>query len=221
MSAAICRTARFLRPARARGSHPLVAVALAVLLCACGPSPEYVPIERTVTSIHEQPLQTDPDDGAVTALDEARLVPRASYEIAARLLSTERYRLDALARVTPVDFALAWGPAADAEVQAALRIDQGNRWFYWRTRGVALPLARRKLVANMANVHIVPADEALRSTLLGFEAGECVWLRGELVDITSTSDAALARRTSVTRTDTGAGSCEILLVREAASIPCE
>lgn len=166
-------------------------------------------------------MQTELEVDDATALDAVRLVPKASYEIAARLLSTERYRVGKLARIAPVDFALAWGPAADAQVQSVLRIDQGNRWFYWRTRGGELPLARRTLVANMANVHIVPADDATRSTLLEFESGECVWLRGELVDIVSPDDPALARRTSIRRTDTGAGSCEILLVRKAASVPCE
>lgn len=198
-----------------------MAAALAALLGGCGPSPEYAPVERAVASIHEEPLQAELEDDTVVELDAVRLVPRATYEIAARLMSTERYRFDALAGVAPVDFALAWGAAANEAVQADLRIDQGSRWFYWRTRGSELPLPHRELTLGMANVHIIPVDDAMRSTVLDFEAGECVWLRGELVDVRPRTDRRLARRTSMTRRDTGAGSCEILLVREAARVACE
>lgn len=208
------------RPGLLAGAGLGAAAMAGILLCGCGRSPEYTALERTVESIHDEPLQDELEDDSATELDDVRLVPQATYEIAARLLGTERYRLDALASVVPVDFALAWGPAADAEVQAELRIDQGNRWFYWRTRGSALPLPARQLTASMANVHIVPVNDAIRSTLLGFEAGECVWLRGELVDIVS-DDPSLERRTSLRRTDAGAGSCEILLVQEAASVACD
>lgn len=195
-------------------------IALVASLGACARAPDAAPLDRIVASIGDEPLQTETDEATVE-LDEVRLVPRASYEIAARLMSTERYRLGRLAEISPVDFALAWGDAADAQVQAQLRIDQGNRWFYWRTRGSELPLARRKLIAGMANVHIVPADDATRAALLEFDSGQCVWLRGELVDIVAPGDPSLARRTSLSRTDAGAGSCEILLVRAAASVACE
>ena len=72
----------------------------------------------------------------------------------------------------------------------------------------------------MANVHVVPGDDAVRTAVLALEAGECVWLRGELVDIVGHDDPSLSRRTSLTRGDTGAGSCEILPVREVASLGC-
>lgn len=190
-------------------------------LAACDPAGPAAPADRAVASIYDEPLQSPADEEAPIERGDVRLVPRASYEIAGRLLSTERYRLDALAPVAPVDFALAWGPAASEDVQAELRVTQGNRWFYWRTRGDRFPLPRRELVANMANVHVIPADDDARAALLAFDAGECVWLRGTLVDIVGEHDPSLSRRTSRTRTDSGPGSCEILLVREAAGIACE
>src|SRR5687768_17606787 len=45
-----------------------------------------------------------------------QLTPLADFEVEARVLSVERYRTDGGARVSPIDFALGWGPMSDSAV---------------------------------------------------------------------------------------------------------
>src|SRR5262249_44364704 len=60
-----------------------------------------------------EPTQTAVKDVAPIALRGFRLVPLARYEIEARVLSTERYWLWREASLSPVDWAVGWGPMSD------------------------------------------------------------------------------------------------------------
>jgi hypothetical protein len=61
---------------------------------------------------------------------------------------------------------------------------------------------------HSANWHVIPGSDDIRAVLDELRAGSLVELRGQLVDI---EGAQTRMRTSLTRDDTGAGACEILL----------
>ncbi len=157
----------------------------------------------------DEPAQTDLENAAPVRHGRWMLTPRADYEITARILSREDYRFDSVADLIPEDLALGWGPMSDNHVLAAFDISQGARFYTWRPRG-SLPIARDDVISHSANTHVIPADERIRSELGHLRVGQVVHLGGTLVDALRDDGAWL--RTSLTRTDTGAGSCEVMLV---------
>lgn len=140
---------------------------------------------------------------------EFTLNARARFEVRARVLSRMTYRFDAESALAPLDLALGWGPMADPEILAGLEIWQSRRWLHWRAPE-ALPIDREAITAHSANVHVVPADTRIAERLGRIEAGRTVWLLGYLIDVERQD--GWRWNTSLSRTDDGAGACEILYV---------
>jgi hypothetical protein len=161
----------------------------------------------------EEPLQREAPDLTPQRFGRWTLTPRAQYDITARILSREDYRFDALAELIPEDLALGWGPMSDNRVLAAFDISQGARFYTWQPHG-PLPIARADVISHSANTHVIPASREIRTLLARLRVGEVVHLTGELVD--GQRDDGAWIRTSLTRTDSGAGACEVLLVESVA-----
>ena len=157
------------------------------------------------------PLQTDLDGAPAVAHGRWTLKPRARYDITARILSREDYHFDAMSDLVPEDLALGWGPMSDNRVLGAFEITQGARFYSWRPKA-KLPISRQDVIEHSANTHVIPADSAIRSQLARLRVGQVVHLTGELVD--GVRDDGASIRTSLTRSDTGAGACEVMLVEE-------
>src|SRR6266513_2959194 len=152
----------------------------------------------------DEPVQTDIERAAPVRHGRWLLTPRASYEITARILGREDYRFDRLADLVPEDLALGWGPMSDNHVLAAFDISQGARFYTWRPRGL-LPITREDVIVHSANTHVIPADARIGSELARLRVGQVVRLAGTLVDAVRDDGAWL--RTSLARTDSGAGAC--------------
>jgi hypothetical protein len=160
------------------------------------------------------PLQTDLEETpAVTTLGRWRLTPRARYDITARILSREDYRFDRLSDLIPEDLALGWGPMSDNRVLSAFEITQGARFYSWMPKQSDLPIPRQVVIEHSANTHVIPANSATRHQLARLRVGQVVHLTGFLVD--GVRDDGTYIRTSMTRKDTGAGACEVVLVEQA------
>jgi hypothetical protein len=160
----------------------------------------------------DPPSQTQPPvNPSPVQLGKFTLTPLADYELTARILSRERYRFDAASGLSPVDFALGWGPMSDTSVVQKLDIEQGVRWFWWRSRELPLPV--NELMIHAANVHLIPATDTVRSDLLRFRPGQVITLVGTLVSVSGTN--GFTWESSLTRTDTGGGSCEVMRVEKA------
>ena len=158
-----------------------------------------------------EPLQTDLDGAPPVAHGRWTLTPRARYDITARILSREDYKFDAMSDLVPEDLALGWGPMSDNRVLRAFEITQSARFYSWRPKG-DLPIPRRDVIEHSANTHVIPADSAIRSRLAQLRKGQVVHLTGVLVD--GRRDDGRWIRTSLTRSDTGPGSCEVMLVEQ-------
>ena len=180
---------------------------------------------------HDRPVQPPvgvlaPDDPVQVELggDAAQplphgdwtLRPRAGFTIVARVLSRETYALDAFASASRVDLALGWGPMSDSTVLAPLEVEQGAR-FYTLRWDAEPPAPPAELLRHSSNVHTIAADEVLQRQLRYLRAGQVVRLEGLLVDGTRADGAQF--RTSLTRDDTGAGACEVLLVERLEVVP--
>jgi len=141
------------------------------------------------------------------------LRPQASYEIEARVLSVERYRFEGGARLSPLDFAVGWGPMSDSTVLSHFRITQGGRFFMIYPDEQALDLS--DALGSSANMHLIPATAQIRDRLGDVRAGHLVRLRGLLVNASGPN--GYTWQTSLSRSDTGDGACELFFV-EGVSI---
>lgn len=161
----------------------------------------------------DDPLQTSMEGLTPIRHGHWTLTPRAHYALTARILGRENYYFDGLADLVPEDLALGWGEMSDNRVLAAFDISQSARFYTWRPRGV-LPIARTDIITHSANTHVIPADGGVRAQLARLRVGQVVHLEGLLVD--AARDDGATARTSLTRTDSGAGACEIMLVESVA-----
>jgi hypothetical protein len=139
------------------------------------------------------------------------LTARATYQLTARVLAREFYHFDAMSDLVPEDLALGWGPMSDNSVLRTIDISQSNRFYYWRA-SAATQLAREAIISHSANTHVIPQTPAIAGVLAHLRPGEGVTLSGELVD--AVRDDGRSLKTSLVRTDTGAGACEVMLVTD-------
>ena len=162
----------------------------------------------------DTPVQSDAD--GTTAIDHNgyTLTPLARFELQARVLGREGYRFDREADLSPVDLALGWGPMSDEAVLDQLEITQSGRWYRWRAQ--RLPVPRRDIQHNSANMHMIPKDEAVVYALDHVRRGDVVRLRGYLVE--ARSPDGWRWRSSLTREDSGAHACELIFVERLAVV---
>ena len=194
-----------------------VACAAAVALCVCFALWDDERAQPAGRIAPDEPLQGEPLDAGPISIGSFVIEARASYQLTARVLSHRRYTYDGLAALVPIDIAFGWGEMSDTAVLSRLSISQSGRWYYWSARGPTLPIPRDAIIRSSANTHLIPMSEEVRETLLRARTGDILRLDGELVDIFK--DGKIFARTSLTRTDTGGGSCEIMYVRQAEIVP--
>ena len=142
------------------------------------------------------------------------LTVRATYQLTARVLAREPYHFDAMSDLVPEDLALGWGPMSDNSVLRTIDISQSNRFYYWRASS-ATRLARETIISHSANTHVIPQTPAIARALARLRPGEVVTLSGDLVD--AVRDDGRSLKTSLVRTDTGAGACEVMLVTDVTT----
>lgn len=142
------------------------------------------------------------------------LIPRASYRIAARVISARTYSADWWDPVSPMDLALGWGDLSYNSFDSQIQWRQNSRWLFYNWSG-ELPISTGYIYSHVANVHIIPATDNLRIALTHLKTDDLILLEGLLVDAEKKQgnepDFQTAV-TSLTRTDQGNNSCEIFYV---------
>lgn len=144
-----------------------------------------------------------------------RITALADFSIRALVLHTERYWWDRGADLSPVDFAVGWGAMSDQSVIDHLVITQGRRWYQWSPKDRQPPLPVPEIISHSANMHLIPADASVRSGLLAVRRGSIVDLSGYLVLVQGKDGSSW--RSSLSRTDTGSGACELVWVSRIAA----
>jgi hypothetical protein len=196
-------------------SHPFLKIALALYIAWGGwhwlaTRPVHPPDGILA---QDDPVQIDVDRGPQVKLGRWLLTARANYRVTARVLGSETYHFDALADLVPEDLALGWGPMSDNRVLRDIDITQSNRFYYWHS--ASLPVSRDVIITHSANTHVIPSSRAVATLLAHIRKGQVVTLTGVLVD--GRRNDGMWIKTSLTRTDSGAGACEVLLVSDVAT----
>jgi hypothetical protein len=202
-------------PGSGRGGAGAALLVLTVVLAACGPKPAAYDSSPVDTS--SAPEQTSLDHPLAFELraggHEFTVTPRATYVLRGVVLHRERYSYGWTASVAPCDVAMAWGELLKDGLFKKLRWSQSNRWYWWEY-GPDWTLGNGFVVAHSSNTHIVPATPNVRRAVLSLRKGEAAELSGELVNLDCTESGWEAHwHTSLSRTDEGDGSCEILFLR--------
>jgi hypothetical protein len=193
-----------------------VVIALVMVGAAgCGPHPtaeDTLPID----------VSRPPDQIAVDNADPIRLeaggfefviTPLANYVLRGVVVSSESYRTGWNAELSPCDVAMVWGELAAGDTWRTLAWSQSGRWYFWKWHGQQ-PFADEIVVRDSSNTHVVPASPNLASAARTLTAGDIAELAGELVRIDGRKgQEKVWWKSSLSRTDTGDGSCELLYLR--------
>lgn len=111
--------------------------------------------------------------------------------------------------VSPVDLTFGWGPMATDEYLKNISLGHNGRFYSWEVTGAELDgdiIAR-----HSANMHMIPKNARVDRALRQIQQGELVSIVGYLVNLVSEEDG-YTWNSSTTRSDTGAGACEVVWV---------
>jgi hypothetical protein len=99
---------------------------------------------------------------------------------------------------------------SDSAVSHDIDVGQSGRFYHWQVK--SFPIPRQELESHSANMHMVPANAQVAHALKRVRAGDVVTLDGLLVE--ADKPGGWRWRSSMTRTDTGAGACELVYVKD-------
>lgn len=162
-------------------------------------------------------IAAEPSQTALTPKDSAfdsgkfHLQPLAHFALDARVLHRKIYRYDRPAALVPVDLAVGWGAMSDQAVLDQLKVSQSARffWYEWQHQP---PIPQNDIIAHATNLHLIPSSAAIAARCKSLRAGELIHLRGLLVEATGPEIGTW--RSSLSRTDSGNGACELVWVEE-------
>ena len=169
--------------------------------------------DRTISRPPGVLVAGEPVQGAIADLPEIQkkefsLKPLASFDIRARVILAKRYYFGRAADLAPVDLALGWGPMSDQKNLEYFKFSQGGRFYIWSAK--SFPVPREVVESHSANMHMIPGNAKIEKLLKGLRPGHVIHLRGYLVEA-HTPDG-WRWRSSLSRTDTGRGACELVLI---------
>src|SRR5579863_195842 len=156
--------------------------------------------------IPEEPYQQLTNGTPSWKMGKYQVTALAEYKIRARVLHTESYWLDRGADLSPLDLAVGWGQMSDQAIVDQLEFWQGQRWYRYWPRKSTPPLSADEMNSHSANMHLIPADDQVKRALQSVSAGNLVDMTGYLVQADGPDGSSW--RSSLSRTDTGAGACE-------------
>ena len=159
----------------------------------------------------DEPLQVNYEKvPQAVKIKDVVMDPLATYHIRARVISTERYWSDHGSDLSPIDFCVGWGRLSDSTILDQLSFSQTARFcnYSWSQKP---PVPELEIVSHVANMHLIPADKTITHLLKKVRIGQLVTLDGELVRALYEDGGVWT--SSLTRSDTGNGACELMLVK--------
>ena len=156
------------------------------------------------------PVQRPAEGAATFEYRNCAVTPLARFGGTARVLSRKNYSFGRAAKLCPVDVALGWGPMSDERVLDKMSICQFDRCYMWSIKELAM--SRVEIEQNSANMHMIPATPEIKKLLKILKEGNLVEFEGYLVEVAAPD--GWRWRSSLSRSDTGSGACEVVWVEE-------
>jgi hypothetical protein len=99
---------------------------------------------------------------------------------------------------------------SDERVLDKVSICQLDRYYMWSVKELSIP--RGEIERNSANMHMIPATPEIKKLLKTLKKGNLVEFEGYLVEVAAPD--GWRWRSSLSRSDTGSGACEVVWVEE-------
>ncbi len=176
------------------------------------------------TGVDTSPIDASaaPEQGAIESPEpitahasgwEFVISPKARYVLRGVVVSRERYSSGWNGSLSPCDLAMVWRELAAGENWRRLDWSQDYRWYRWRW-DLRAPFANDVIVRSSSNTHIVPATPNVGRAACSLSVGDIAELSGDLVRIDGKRGSERVWWiSSLSREDTGDGSCELLYLR--------
>lgn len=167
--------------------------------------------------LHAQPVQTDTTREPFEFDYHTKkylITPRAEYEISGLVVAHNDVSSlgdiyhDADA-VDIKDLGLIWGDNLSKNPYREVSFKANCYVVEWR-----YPSGVEFDHDQISNNHLLSGDPAVRKAIMNAKVGDQVWLKGMLVDYKDLGSGR-ERKTSLSRTDTWMGACEVMFVEEA------
>lgn len=147
----------------------------------------------------------------VQKFDDYTMTNLEPYEGEFRVFSTEKYQFTQGADISPLDLLVGWGEMTKPEIYQQIQWSQSGRFGRWRYQDQP-PITIEDLQRQVSNMHIIAANKQIAKQLQSIKKDQMVYLKGHLVEVNN--QKGWVWRSSLSRTDTGDGACELMLVTE-------
>lgn len=161
--------------------------------------------------VESEPIQGKPDYSQHWKLHGFEVESLATYDIKCRLLQRTDYSTQCVAKLSPMDFTVTWGIASNQVIVDKVTLVPAGDRFAAFMLSPDFPLDSETFIAHMANMHIIPEDDVTLKMLRHVREGEFVRMTGYLVKVKMADGSYW--KSSLVRTDTDQGACEIMLVK--------
>jgi hypothetical protein len=162
------------------------------------------PIQASYKS--DEPIIREINDGHFT------MTPVAEFKISGMVVGKETYSSGWDGEISPVDLAIVWGKLAKPKYDEYITYSQRNRWYFYQYKEGS-PFDNSFVISHSANNHIIPANENIHEAVKTIGKKDIVVLEGFLVNIKGIyKGKPVTWNTSLSRKDTGNGSCELFYV---------
>jgi len=138
------------------------------------------------------------------------IVPLAKFNMEARVLAIKRYYADERTDLFPYDVVFGWGPMSDERNLDHMLIKQSDRDYKWEMTKPPIPMDKMALYSE--NMHLISSNQMIEEKIGELRPGHVVKINGYLVK--ASSEKGWTVTSSLTRSDKGRGSSEIIWVKE-------
>jgi hypothetical protein len=195
---------------------PMLLIGFIVSGLSCN-SPEPSSIEYEEIDLSQNPVQQQYNSHDVIRVETEdgayNLQLMSVYKVAALVVGRTTYSSGWEGQIAPVDLALVWGEPAQPDYDKFVSYRQSDRWYFFEIKPDS-PYSPGFISRHSSNNHLIPATENVLKALKSIKKKQKIVLEGFLVNIDGIYKGQHVWWTSsLSRTDTGDNSCELMYVQ--------